>query len=575
MYALLFVLVANYLNFPVTKAGGPEVCIDQLGCIEGVYATGSEGQQYEAFYGIPFAKPPIGELRFKNPLPVEPWNDKLMAQEPRTECIQYNPIPRIPTISGEEDCLYLNLYRPKKASTEKLPILFYIHGGGFFSGTPSPAVNGPEYFMETNEVILVLAAYRLGQFGFLSTGDEHMTGNFGLKDQNMALKWVQKYIAAFNGDPSRVTIFGHSAGSFSAHFHMLSPASKGLFRNAVLMSGHANSPFLRQIDQKSQVIQLAKGVGITNASEMSSSELADALRNVPATDLLKAGVDLKLWSVYPFGTFRTTIEQESWPEPFLTEDMFKLIGSPKMPKTVPWIGGYTSSIGEGAVIALRLSTDPDLQAELNKNFNDLFKLVMELNGTSYPERVDEVIERLVVEYMGGVRELNKNTIDGFLELLGDYFFTYPLYKTIASNVYSDGRANSLTGIIKFGYCGPITFTEIFTGSSRNLGAVHVDDLLYLYRMPYLVPNGYEKSTPERELVKKYVGLHVEYAKTGIVEAFNKMGPCSKEKFDRPDGAAICDYLSIVNDTELFQVENKWNVKRMKLWEYLDKTLFDI
>nr|XP_036215154.1 venom carboxylesterase-6-like isoform X2 [Bactrocera oleae] len=531
MYALLlFVLVANYFNFSITKAAVPEVCIDQLGCIEGVHATDSGGQQYEAFYGIPFAKPPIGELRFKNPLPVDPWKGKLMAKEPRTECIQYNQIPSIPTISGKEDCLYLNLYRPKERSTEKLPVLFYIHGGGLFSGTSSPAVNGPEYFMETNEVILVLPAYRLGQFGFLSTGDEHMTGNFGLKDQNMALKWVQKYIYAFNGDPSRVTIFGHSAGSISTHLHMLSPASRGLFRNAVLMSGQANSPFIRKIDQKSQVIQLAKGVGITNANEMSSSELADALRNVQATDLLKAGADLKVWSVYPFATFRTTIEQESWSEPFLTEDTFKLIGSPKMPKTVPWIGGYTSSIGEGTVMALRLSTDPDLQADFNKNFYYLFKLVIELNGTEYPERVDEVVERLVVEYMDGVRELNKDTIDGFLELLG---------------------------------------------SLRNLGAVHVDDFLYLYRMPFLVPNGYERSTPEAELVKKYVALHVEYAKTGNVEAFNKVSPCSKDKFDRPDRPAICDYLSIVNDTELFQVGNKWDVKRMKLWEYVDKTLFDI
>lgn len=183
------------------------------------------------------------------------------------------------------------------------------------------------------------------------------------------------------------------------------------------MSGQANSPFIRKIDQKSQVIQLAKGVGITNANEMSSSELADALRNVQATDLLKAGADLKVWSVYPFATFRTTIEQESWSEPFLTEDTFKLIGSPKMPKTVPWIGGYTSSIGEGTVMALRLSTDPDLQADFNKNFYYLFKLVIELNGTEYPERVDEVVERLVVEYMDGVRELNKDTIDGFLEVI--------------------------------------------------------------------------------------------------------------------------------------------------------------
>ncbi|XP_011177853.2 juvenile hormone esterase [Zeugodacus cucurbitae] len=575
MYALLVVLVANYFKFSATQADVPEVCIDQLGCIEGIYVTGNDGQQYEAFYGIPYAKSPIGELRFKNPLPVEPWQDKIMAKEPRADCIQYNTIPPTPILYGDEDCLYLNLYRPKNHTAEKLPVLFYIHGGALFAGSPNPSNIAPDYFMETNEVILVLIAYRLGPFGFLSTGDEHMTGNFGLKDQNMAMKWVQKYISAFEGDASRVTIFGHSAGSISAHFHMLSPASKGLFRNAVLMSGQANCPFIRKIDQKSQVIQLATGMGITNANKMSSSELADALRNTQATDLLKAGADLKIWNLYPFGTFRTTIEQETWPEPFITADMYKLIGSPDMPKTVPWIGGYTSPIGEGTVMALRLYSDLALQADFNKNFNELFKLVIELSGTEYPERVDDVIERLVVEYMGGVRELNENTIDGFLELLGDCFFTYPLYKTIAANVYSGGRANSLTGIIKFGYRGPYTYSEIFTGTSRNFGAVHVDDLLYLFRMPFLAPKGYAKSTLEAQLVKRYVALHVEYAKTGNVEAFDKMNPCSKDQFDRHDGSGICDYLSIVNDTELFHVGNEWNVERMKLWEYVEKILFDI
>lgn len=183
------------------------------------------------------------------------------------------------------------------------------------------------------------------------------------------------------------------------------------------MSGQANSPFIRKIDQKSQVIQLAMAAGITNANEISSRELADALRNLEPRVLLKAGTDLKIWNVYPFGTFRTTVEQESWPEPFITNDIFKLIGSPDMPKTVPWIGGYTSSIGEGTVMALRLSTDPALQADFNKNFNELFKLLIELNGTDFPEKVHEVIERLVEEYMGGVRELNNDTIDGFLEVI--------------------------------------------------------------------------------------------------------------------------------------------------------------
>ncbi|CAD7014806.1 unnamed protein product [Ceratitis capitata] len=391
----------------------------------------------------------------------------------------------------------------------------------------------------------------------------------------MALKWVHQHINAFGGDPLRVTISGHSAGSVSAHLHMFSPASKDLFRNAILMSGVGNSPFARlTIDQRAVVDKLATAAGITNAEKMPSNELAAALRTVPAMDLVKAGGALKVWDVHPFVNFRPNLEDESWPEPFMTRNLFQLTRSVNMPQTVPWIGGSMLSTGEGTVMALKLVSDPVLQAEFNKNFDEHFTLVLELNGTKNTEKVDEIIERLVAEYMGGVRELNKDTMDGFLALLGDAYFTHPLYRTIAADLNSGaGAAHSLTGALQFVYRGPYTFSQFFTGSSKDYGAVHVDDMLYLFGMPLLIPNGLPKSSAEYEIMKKYVGLYVEYAKNGNVEIFTKIGPCTIESFERSDGSGICDYLSIANGTEPFKVEHTWNVARMQLWDYVDKTLF--
>lgn len=108
-----------------------------------------------------------------------------------------------------------------------LPVIVFIHGGAFFSGSPSPAVLGPQYFMNTGQVIFVTIAYRLGALGFLSTGDQNSPGNFGLKDQSMALNWVKNNVQRFGGNPANVTIMGVSAGAASVHMHMMSPLSKG------------------------------------------------------------------------------------------------------------------------------------------------------------------------------------------------------------------------------------------------------------------------------------------------------------------------------------------------------------
>ncbi|XP_067630054.1 juvenile hormone esterase-like isoform X2 [Eurosta solidaginis] len=571
MYTLHILLLTIHWGFEFAIANEPEVCIDALGCVEGTLRPGNEVGRYDAFMGIPFAKPPIGDLRFKNPVPADAWVHKLIAKEPRSDCLQKHYIAPTQFVTGEEDCLYLNIYRPIDRSSEKLPVLFYIHGGGFFCGSANPKFSGPEYFMDTSEIILVVAAYRLGPFGFLSTGDEHMTGNFGLKDQRMALKWVHKYISAFGGDPTRVTIFGHSAGGVAVHLHLLNPASRGLFRNGILMSGVAIAPFVRYMDENAIAVQVAIAAGITNASEISSSELVDSLRKVNASDLLQASDVLKKWYVYPFINYRPNVEQESWPDAFITRDVFESFNN-KPPLTMPWIAGSASTKGEGIVMALKLASNPNLQAEFNSNFDEMLCLVCDIPVAGKMEKAKEIIDLLVAKYMGGVRELNKDTMDGFLELLGDANFIYPLYKTIEANVNTGNEAQIPTGIIKFNYRGPYSFAEFFSGATKDYGTAHTDDILYLFGMPFSVPQGYAKSSPEAQFVKRYVGLHVEFAKTGNVEAFMKTGRCTKETFAaRQKDSRMCDYLSIVNDTEPFQIDTIWDIERMKLWDNAYKT----
>lgn len=136
--------------------------------------------------------------------------------------------PNANEVTGDEDCLYLNVFRPQqRRKNAALPVIVYIHGGGFRHGSANPAAVGPDYFMDAESVILVTVQYRLNVFGFLSSGDVECPGNYGLKDQQQALRWVRRNIQPFGGDPKSVTLMGHSAGAASAHIQMMSPDSNG------------------------------------------------------------------------------------------------------------------------------------------------------------------------------------------------------------------------------------------------------------------------------------------------------------------------------------------------------------
>nr|WCC58161.1 carboxylesterase [Pharsalia antennata] len=185
-----------------------------------------------------------------------------------------------------EDCLYLNVYTPVTPDSDtKLSVLFFIHGGKFLSGDGIYDAYGPEFFMDTQKLVVVTINYRLGPFGFLSTEDEVIPGNNGLKDQRFALQWVQENIHLFGGDPSQVTIVGQSAGSASVSYHVQSKLSADLFRAAICESGTVLTPWSYQRYAKDIAYQTAAAIDSSFTTSNTSQELLTLLQKVSAKEL--------------------------------------------------------------------------------------------------------------------------------------------------------------------------------------------------------------------------------------------------------------------------------------------------
>src|SRR5215469_13497282 len=199
-----------------------------------------------AWMGLPYAAPPVGDLRWKAPQPATKWSGDRDATKYGAHCAQNHVFDDMvfQDDGGSEDCLFLNVYAPATAdSKSKLPVMFWIHGGGFSGGgSNEPRHNGD--FLPLKGVVLVTINYRLGVFGFLATADlakeaNGAAGNYGLMDMIAGLQWVKKNIDQFGGDPSNVTIFGESAGSFAVSTLMASPMAQGLFHKVIGESGGA------------------------------------------------------------------------------------------------------------------------------------------------------------------------------------------------------------------------------------------------------------------------------------------------------------------------------------------------
>ena len=272
------------------------------------------------FLGIPYAAPPVGPLRWKPPQPPAPWKDAKDATQFASRCIQIDLFKgllfRDPGPS--EDCLYLNVWTPAaKDFTGKLPVLVWIHGGGFHCGGPSEPRNDGEAFARKG-VTVVSMAYRLGILGFLATHEladespQHAAGNYGLMDQAFAIRWVKNNIAAFGGDPANITIIGESAGAWAVTSHMASPLSRDLIARVIGESGGAlglsavpmkDLPALENEDEK----LLKNHVHAEKLADLRAIPAADLIQRVAArtfgTPLFYPGIDGYFLTELPAATF--------------------------------------------------------------------------------------------------------------------------------------------------------------------------------------------------------------------------------------------------------------------------------
>ncbi|WP_288373742.1 carboxylesterase family protein [uncultured Algoriphagus sp.] len=291
LFSLLIVLVSCQKELHEEKISINDVQVTG-GLISGKY---SEDQSIKIFKGIPFAAPPVGQLRWKAPQAVIPWEGVLETKENPPSFMQSPPVPffawseefLIPKDPISEDGLYLNVWTPAEKVSESLPVMVWIHGGGFSGGSGTVPLYDGEHLSKKG-IVVVTINYRLGIFGFLAhpeldkENSQGISGNYGILDQIAALDWVKNNIQAFGGDPSNVTIAGQSAGAFSVNALVVSPKAKGLFQKAIAQSGG-------MVSQGSGLVQSADAVKMQNKKLLKDLGVnsIDELRQLSADSLLK------------------------------------------------------------------------------------------------------------------------------------------------------------------------------------------------------------------------------------------------------------------------------------------------
>lgn len=449
--------------------------------IESGSISGTAGQRPEirVYRGIPFAAPPVGDLRWKAPQPVAPWKGVREAKEFGSNCLQ-KPYPagsvyasQLPKIN--EDCLYLNVWTAAKTPAERRPVMVWIYGGGFTRGASSISAYDGEN-LAAKGVVLVTFNYRLGVFGFFahpeltSESARHASGNYAMLDQIAALQWVQKNIAAFGGDPKRVTIFGESAGSEAVNVLTASPLAKGLFVRAIGESGGAffSMASLAEAEKTGQSAAdalIAKEAANDAAKSDAKKNAVKFLRAKPAEELLNA----------------TDAEQFSQPVVdgwVLPQDVFTIFAQGKQ-NDVALIAGFNADEGRSLAPLPPGTTAEALVARVKRRFGDF-------------------ADQFFKVYPAGSEEEARNS---YYSAFRDQVFGWEM-RTWGRAIRKTGHAPAYL----------YYFTRVPPGiQSQRLGAFHAADIAYVFGN-FIWPFPWEDA--DHKLSDTISGYWVNFAATG-------------------------------------------------------------
>ncbi|CAH2084435.1 unnamed protein product [Euphydryas editha] len=403
--------VCYYLTLLLSRLVQVEV---SEGIIEGQVVNNEYGCPYYSFKGIPYAEPPVGDLRFKAPQPKKPWDGVHSAINHGPQCysIQTHPSAR------SEDCLYLNVYSPNIAPPEPLPVMVYIHGGGFVSGSGNEGRSGPKFLVRKN-VILVTLNYRLDILGFLSLDTEDIPGNAGVKDQVAAMRWVKKNIRKFGGDPDNITLFGESAAGACVSYHLVSPMTKGLFNRAITQSGTMTSWFPNTFRARDRALLLAKELGCSSEDDR---EIYECLKEQPAENLVNREIPISYWQAGKeaqnvfYGIVSETQFGDN--ERFFYGDPFEVLRN-GIHEGVAVISGYTPDDG---ILWLAGNVQYQRVFEQANHFIEFF--VPEPYTLNLPVASQlEIGEKFRYFYMQN-QLASRETLDNLLKFLGMELFIY-------------------------------------------------------------------------------------------------------------------------------------------------------
>jgi para-nitrobenzyl esterase len=473
LYALAVCLAVMLVGGAVCLSGRvatapPEVRVAQ-GKLEGMQLGSGEAL---AFLGVPYAAPPVGELRWKPPEPSKNWRGTRKATAFGPVCPQL-PQDWLPYIAGQEDCLYLNVWTTRLATSAKLPVIVYFYGGGNVAGYSQFTPLGPAFVRLG--VVVVTANYRLGPFGFLAhpalsaESPHHSSGNYGLLDQIQALRWVKENIAQFGGDPEYVTIMGQSAGAVDVCMLMASPLAKDLFRGAILQSGECQSTLLEDIRKPLHynfIEDTGEAMGERLASDLkveSGRNVLAQLRRIPADSILKA------WSQDSRMHFEVLVD--GWVVPEQPAKIFADGKQMHIPILVGSNADEATVFGDGGIKTVD-QYKKYLQKDTGKWADQEF--------ATYPVNSDAEVHARWVQFQS------------------DEF---------AYGAYSMAQAVTRAGQRAYLY----TFTFGETGKAAALGAHHGLELNFLCDS---FPPQWEHSAAERKLGEAMRGYWTQFAKAG-------------------------------------------------------------
>lgn len=449
----------------------------------------------ETYWGIPFAEAPIGNLRFKPPVARSPWQGIYRATSERTACPQYMYGRSKEDLTYTEDCLRLNIWAPILELSTKLPVLVWIHGGGFSHGSSASRLTDGTFLAAQSKHVVVAMNYRLGILGFLNAQVPEAPGNMGLLDQHLALKWVQENIESFGGDPRIVTLIGVSAGSMSVHAHVLSPMSKGLFTRAVMMSGTAHT--IDFVDSAHESLRkgndVAKMVGCSQDGEdlvSHPNQVLECLRQMTADELVVAASKIAFPMLF---SFLPTYHDRFLPKPPAAAVERHFFSD------IDVLAGVTSD--EGAIALIHPVLSEFLTVGSPNGDKEYIK--QSVHGSVARWMTRGVIRDMLLYYESRASSTDTGSLRAaYIDYMSDREFNCPL------EVFAEKHSARGNAVYVYIFGQKAQLLNLF----EWMGAPHGMDVPYLFSSPSAL--GIEFTDEDKALSKHMIGLIASFSKNG-------------------------------------------------------------